>query len=51
MDVIVWVCPRQVIAFVECLAWITGYALVVVVPESVGSGHVPVEYEKSPIDS
>jgi hypothetical protein len=51
IDVTVWRCPRRGVAVVECLAGITGYALMVVVPEPVGSGHATVEYEKSPIDS
>jgi hypothetical protein len=47
IDVIVWMCPRRGVAVVECLAGITGYALVVVFPEPVGSGHAAVEYEVS----
>jgi hypothetical protein len=39
IDVIVWMCPRRGVAVVECLYGITGYALMVVVPEPVGSGH------------
>jgi hypothetical protein len=51
MDVVVWVFQCQGVAVVECLAWITGCVLVVVVPELAGSGHVTVECEMSPIGS